>query len=214
MKKIITILSAIAITICMLNPLTVCASSEDNQNMISIQEYIDIVNRECEKAGISIQVESEEEMVSTDALTRVLYAINAVANTQVEVNEYHAHFAQETIGNNRGVTGMPIAGSGVTNLRVTNLLGWADIAVEAYVTIDAQNAHILSINSTSTHISAGQNISGWNGNILGQSMNSPADGYVTLNVVGYATFTYTDPVFEITNTLTTNVNSNVAVDCR
>lgn len=213
MRKILNILCVVFIVSYIFIPMKVGARSLDNQEMISIEEYTEIVTKECERVGISIQVISDKKMVPVESLIGAFNAIDAVANSQV-TSEYNSLEIREPVDGVRGITGMPVDRVGYQSFTVTNLLGWAKIAVDVYVTIDAQNNHIISINNVSTYVHSGQNVSGWNCTGIGQSMNNPSDGYVTLNVNGIASFSYTDPVFGITNVLTTNVSQNVAVDCR
>ena len=223
MKKRLRKLLAIALTATMVMSMGAPAFATTEKE-ISIEEYEMQIQSEAKKYGIEYEVLEydpnkviPQEMADKAVKDIQLYGEYRTAQNISNSNKFAAtkENANVMASNNELLRAIPMSKnvSGSFSIIVFPY-GRASMAVDANVTVDAQNNAVMRVNSTDVYqLGNFVNFTGWTTTSVSPGLNSPELGWVSLLIKGRATFAYADPVTGVTSGHTEQVTEVVEINC-
>ena len=219
MKK--TLRTLIAFMLCLgMSISTVSAYAAENQNnrIISIAEFEEKMQEECEKYNIGYEVlEYDPNVQITQAdldasLQRVReYGEKKLIEAETDESEMVQNEESQVPGPARI---MPVTKNRSQTFNVTNVFGTGHFKLTTNVTVNAQNNGIISVNSYKVQKSGlSLNLDSYKINKITYTKDKPSTGWVSFNVDGVCEFVYTDPLLGLTASYTDEFSKAVQVNC-
>lgn len=214
MKKIVFM--TLVLMMCFYSNIMVFASEEDK--VITIDEYETTIKNEMEKYGIECSfieykpgVIITEDNLRTDIYNLKMYAerINKEENLNIQpslVKESREEVLPYLMPVTKDV-------SNSHTIVSSSNIGSASIRVDANVTVNAQNDNVMSINSLDAYqYGYFINFVSWETTSITGIRNYIATGYISVNVQGRATFSYSTSLGTVG--LTEDIAFTTSIDCR
>lgn len=183
----------------------------NDDRLITIEEYEAAMNAEGAKYGIKCDVLAYDPSIQ---LTQGMLE-NALRNLKFSAENFKITdiAPSRTMASTRS---MPVRSTFYKEFRAScPPFGWADIRVEADVTVDVQNSYVIQVHNTSAYqYGPFMNFDSWETTKIDTKLNVPRAGWTRATVSGRARFSYADPVTGITTGMTYGVsNAEVYIQC-
>ncbi len=210
MKKWFKKTVAVVLTAAMAMSVGTPVFATEDKNVVSIEEYEQAVQAEAVKYGIEYEVLNydPDKVLTKDTIEKGVNDVRIYAESfQVMQKDTEATSA-------KAMRVMPLDKDVSKRFLIASAFGTAEMMLDANVTVDAQNAYVMRVNSVEAYQSGlFSGFKSWTTTSISSRLNSPSQGWVSFTVNGRATFSYADPITGIENGYTSNISEPVEIKC-